>query len=534
MVIETTNGNTVEYDVTQIKRVYFSVPSFFEVSPTSLSFGPDAKEERALEIRSNIAWQIVDLPSWLDASELKGEETTTVILTTRNASTKEESTTFSVVAAGKTIAVSVKREAPKPFVNASLSDTYFYSTSNVATLTINSNTKWSISLEGDDTSWVSLSKKEGTGDAKVSITIASNQSIFSRTVKLRLNMNGTPTSDVFIITQEGQVAPAYIFEDPCTQWGASKDQVKAYMSGYELYQEKENVLAYIGKYKETMIGYNFTDSQLNRATVIIQSKDATLDEIKKQLTEDDYISMAEEEEGILYVKMETSTIMLLSYDTDLDCYTLNYYDYHSIVPATAYFEEPFITWGTSRTVVKNTMAERGYELIGESNSASDGYYLAYDAKCRENYSMYHFDVLKKLESVGILFLAQEASVDDIREFMETELSYRLIGTNSDGTDFFYATPDMKSCAIVYPAEANSGVELTVIEYLDINQVLGSSVKSEVIGNKAPMNNLNDVHVSGVKMSDELLMSMKAKRIATLKKEAGKSGDMTKMVNSLLK
>jgi|GEM_PF-1479147 len=113
------------------------------------------------------------------------------------------------------------------------------------------------------------------------------------------------------------------------------------------------------------------------------------------------------------------------------------------------YEEPYVTWGTARSTVKNAVKNLGYSLIGESTTASDYYYLMYLGKHKELYNLYIFDSSQKLDQVSVEFSGSSVSVTEARDYLTSKLSYTYKGTNSAKTQFFHLSPDGKSYAVVY-------------------------------------------------------------------------------------
>ena len=138
------------------------------------------------------------------------------------------------------------------------------------------------------------------------------------------------------------------------------------------------------------------------------------------------------------------------------------------------FEEPYVSWGTARSVVKSAMSNRGYNLQTESLNADDNYYLVYDRKYKEQYSMYLFDESLKLARCILPFQSSVVSVDEAREFLSSSMNYTFMGTNSAKTQFFYLTQDKKSYAVVESMSTNNGGTITVIRYMSYDSVSSNS------------------------------------------------------------
>ena len=68
-----------------------------------------------------------------------------------------------------------------------------------------------------------------------------------------------------------------------------------------------------------------------------------------------------------------------------------------------YFTEPYLGWGTDREAVKDTLAQRGYELYREYDNADNYYALSYYGNDQEGLIYYMFDDNKKLDYVQLFF-----------------------------------------------------------------------------------------------------------------------------------
>lgn len=130
------------------------------------------------------------------------------------------------------------------------------------------------------------------------------------------------------------------------------------------------------------------------------------------------------------------------------------------------FEEPYIAWGTARTNVKNAMSARGYTLVNESTSSSDGYYLAYNGKYKEYISMYMFDSDMNLESVSLMVQTSVASLYEVKAYLTSELNYLYI-TSINGVDG-YVSSDKKTIVAV-TAQSVSGTDFIRLSFTSAEQ-----------------------------------------------------------------
>lgn len=144
--------------------------------------------------------------------------------------------------------------------------------------------------------------------------------------------------------------------------------------------------------------------------------------------------------------------------------------------AKKFFEEPYSNWGASRDDVKSAMQSRGYTLMQESNNASDDYFVAYSGKCQEQYSVYYFDESKLFTQVDYMFLASKASIEDLCDFLSSEMAYKYVGLDKDRGYYYYLTKDGKSYAVVRSGKLSNGTEVTHVTYI---QYSASSARERI-------------------------------------------------------
>lgn len=244
-----------------------------------------------------------------------------------------------------------------------------------------------------------------------------------------------------------------IYHEPFTSWGASKWQTKNYMTGYKIYDEKDNSLTYYGKDLEALIGYSFQNSLLVTATVVVPASQTTIKAIGQQLKKNNYKVLDDSGDMPIYISADAKTTVAVLKDEESDAFYIRYMDTNSII-GEVLFEEPFITWNTSRSKVKETIRNRGYEMVDESNNASDYYYVAYFGKEKEKYSFYFFNSNLQLEEVRITLDGSKFSVEEVRKYLANQLSYNYVGTSSDKTQYYYLTKDSKTLVIVKKMDSN--------------------------------------------------------------------------------
>lgn len=109
------------------------------------------------------------------------------------------------------------------------------------------------------------------------------------------------------------------------------------------------------------------------------------------------------------------------------------------------FEEPYTSWGASRSMVKSYMTGQGYALIGESTTSKDNYYLAYKGKYSEKSSTYIFDASQKYIQVCISFNTS-VGYSYIEDYLTAKMNCHYAG-ESNGNSFYY-TNDKKTGIIM--------------------------------------------------------------------------------------
>ena len=248
-----------------------------------------------------------------------------------------------------------------------------------------------------------------------------------------------------------------LYEEPCTVWGATVAQVKSYMKDYTLNnQQNQNsvtVLSFAGKYQELFTGYGFENGKLYTAEIAISTSNTTEDELDSKIKEN-YIFLAESD-GIK-MSYDALTTVLFKENTTYSYFQIDYYDTALFID-NELFEEPYVNWGATRSVVKAEMENRGYKIGAESTEASNNYSIIYVGKKREYASGYYFDSTQSLMGVQVYFDASEVSQSELTEYLTSELKY------IDTDDGYYLTSDNKT-AVMLKKATTSDKELFVLVY----------------------------------------------------------------------
>lgn len=158
--------------VTLTINVTQSPPSSLTLSTETMSFGYSSSS-KSVSLYSNTSWTLSSSQSWLSYSPSKGSNDSKITIT---ASTNTGTSARSAILTARTTDGSISRtinvtQEAGPYLNISSSaisvDCYKQSKS----ITITSNTSWSIS---DDASWISCSPTSGSNNGTLTINIAAN------------------------------------------------------------------------------------------------------------------------------------------------------------------------------------------------------------------------------------------------------------------------------------------------------------------------------------------------------------------------
>ena len=312
-----------------------------------------------------------------------------------------------------------------------------------------------------------------SGDAKITINNGGNN--YTRQIKsgeLSVGKSAVMTIPTESNYQDlgwqkiGGQSSAQLYREPCIEWGATKSRIKSFMSGYTLKSEDSETLMYNGKDKEDAIQYGFKNGGLYIVVVGLRDTKVNLADIKEHLSQS-YELFVETSDQLSFTSADFSTLIYVEHSSGV--YTIMYMDVTQLF-SDDYFEEPYVSWGTSRSAVKNEMAKRGYTIMKESNSATDDYMVAYAGQLMEDCSLYLFGNSQQLYEADVVLEADIASVEDIRSFVESSLSYSFMGTNSNGDAFFYASPNSLTCVIIGNTTLSSGSVLTLAQFIDMANI----------------------------------------------------------------
>lgn len=377
-------------------------------------------------------------------------------------------------------------DVQKPYFDISPTEVEFDADAGTtATLIVDTNCDWQL-ISGQP-SWLTVSPTSGNASyTNVTITATENTITEPRTATLRFG-NATVSTTVTIV-QKGKTQTSTLFELPYMEWGASESTVRQNMNTYTLTDQGTNnsgdrYLLYDGKWREyATIMFLNSEYGLWSARTVISTSAATIDEIHENLSEIFLLDHINDDGSRVYGKinyatMKIETMVYLYESTSSSFYYIDYESYeftHKEEPMPVLFDDPYLSWGTSRSDVRSYMQNNGYTLLEESLLASNGYSLIYDGRQKEVMSAYYFDSSRKLMQVNVVLLADVADKNDVGTFLKNNMNYLFIYTTSDGTTDAFLSEDMATVAYVTPTTISS-TEAIIVTFYDIN-IIYSSVK----------------------------------------------------------
>lgn len=139
--------------------------------------------QQTLTIETDGNWTATESQSWISISPASGSgRSTLTISVTENTATEDRdgTVTVSVGSTKQTIKI-VQRSR---YINISYDDLISNSKPTTIQLSISSNTDWTAT--SSDESWLTVDKKQGTGDATLTLSVADNPSIYERTATMTI------------------------------------------------------------------------------------------------------------------------------------------------------------------------------------------------------------------------------------------------------------------------------------------------------------------------------------------------------------
>ncbi|WP_169315723.1 BACON domain-containing protein [Haliscomenobacter hydrossis] len=213
------NNGTSVWDVALIE-VTEENGGFTIIGPRSMNFTPQGGNQN-ISIETSSSWSVTSNSSWLSFNKTTGTGNGTVGVTcASNTSTQSRSAAITVNVSGQSpVTIAVTQEAtvviPKTLTLSSSSFS-FESNSSTQSLTISSNTTWSVA---ESLSWLSVSPTSGSNNGTVSIACVANTSSSVRTGTITVSGSGV-TSQTITITQAAGI-PAFSVSPTTLTFSAS-------------------------------------------------------------------------------------------------------------------------------------------------------------------------------------------------------------------------------------------------------------------------------------------------------------------------
>jgi hypothetical protein len=489
--------------------------TILSVDTDYLMLDSKASSSGSFEITCNTDWHITDVPNWLSISKTSGNGNATITLWANQDYTGAEdrsAESIKITADNKTLIVKVSQKGVGVIFNVTGNPVKLSSGAGAtATFRITSNINFTVK---SNTEWIEVTPTSGNSNTTITVKAKSaNPTSSERSGEISISSALIGNSKVTVLQAGNEQAKLY--NEPYTTWGANQSQVKSYMSGYTLASEDSETLIYDGKYLETFTAYDFENQKLTMACVVILMSRTTMAKIAEQLQKNNYVR--QNTSSNRYVSSDKKTIVTIDEDNETGAYFIFYKQNEELANL---FDEPYLNWGASRSTVRSVVLNRGYELFNESNEASEDYYLMYNGKKKELFSVYEFNSRIELNNVRMFILDSVASINDIRSYLTSSLSYTFMGTNSAKTQYFHLSPDGKSFAIVMFGMESSGGDVNLVLFTSYENVSSSSrgllrsiAEEELVFNKAFINNLPPVVEKEI---DHFQGKMKKKIIEALK------------------
>lgn len=175
-------------------------PHFLEVSPNALSFEKEGGSQ-SVTVGCDTEWSVVFDMDWLSASTENGTGTGTIMITAEpNVFNETRSTIVKVLSGTLTQTISVT-QAPGDenyFVNVTPDSLFVARVGGVRTITIASNTSWTISKP----SWITMLVASGSNDAVLDMMVDVNDMTQPRVGTITIRHNSEVFDEV-VVVQEG-------------------------------------------------------------------------------------------------------------------------------------------------------------------------------------------------------------------------------------------------------------------------------------------------------------------------------------------
>lgn len=150
----------------------------FDVNTTTLNFG-DKQETQTVSIETDGTWAATPSNSWIKVSPTSATGSSELAITVdENTNDNERSGSVTVTMGDKSATINVVQKGKYFTVDNSLLT--YTSKGGSMEVTVTTNDQWNAKVE-EDSSWLSLSATNGSGNAKLNIMASDNPSVNSRT-----------------------------------------------------------------------------------------------------------------------------------------------------------------------------------------------------------------------------------------------------------------------------------------------------------------------------------------------------------------
>ena len=203
----------VTKDHSDLLNLTQAMEGFITVAPTSIFCGDDGGEFN-VEIVSNIAWSVSEVPSWISLSEISGTGNKTVVMTVLSVSgdfsvARSADLLFGNEEMQATLSVT---QAPEPQIPITVTPRSLQMACEGETKTVDVACagEWEALITEE---WVTVDKGEGVGDMSVAITVSENPVYEPRrtTVSFR---SSTGTIAIVSIAQDASPDPHFLEVSP--------------------------------------------------------------------------------------------------------------------------------------------------------------------------------------------------------------------------------------------------------------------------------------------------------------------------------
>jgi len=187
-----------------------SVGEYLYVSSSALSF-PAAGSEIELTVSSNLNWTVENSADWIGIDPVSSSGYGAIVITIGENTTEIARTSTleikSTNAENGTITqqVSISQADSDPSViELSVSELSFESATSVSSITVSSNTTWSVNVDAD---WITVNPKTGTNNVEITLSVAENNSVNARQAVVSITNNSDAEASI-LVTQLGHLGDA--------------------------------------------------------------------------------------------------------------------------------------------------------------------------------------------------------------------------------------------------------------------------------------------------------------------------------------